>query len=773
MNAHLPFARGAGLALLVGALTGSLVYAQVEPSPVPVETVTLDVFNVTSERDDGYRSSNSMGGFRINVPIRDLPMNIEVLTEEFLKDFAVDDLPQALEYAAGVSVFSIETEIRDEYSIRGLRSSRPKRNGYQRYYISDMTNVQRVEVIKGPASTTYGVAEPGGTINYVTKRPKATPEYELRASFGSNNYRRVQAGATGPLGDSGKLLYRLDASYLDTEGTQDFKFTERTVIAPQVVWHPFAGTRLTFDFEAILHESNPGSRAILWSPEDVQAWLDRPDGTGAGQRYNNSVLRGVPPAPAPQWTAIADYAPDSLNVQGPDAFTNYDIFGYTAEWQQRLTDNLVMRVVGSMSEANQDILRGAPNRTRVTGDGIMKRPNRIKRDNDIANAQVDFIYDFELAGMKHKILTGVEYFQDDFRFWHRNAAVAPIIYFTDDATLRPTNGTDILVNDFRNYGPATPPESFTILASLQKTERSTRSIYLNDQVTFWDDRVKVLAGVRYDESKQRSYLLTQGDGTGFRDDPLVKETSPQGGINFNLTKDIVLFGNYSESYVPSAGTLRNFDGSVSSKPPETGKGEEAGLKFDFRDGRISGTFSWFDTRKVNVIGAAFREDGTRYDVLITGQRSSGIDLGTIFNVTDSWQVKLSYARIDAETALTNGPTGNAVNDAYNQAIQGVAKHNFNAATRYSFRSGPLKGLTVGASVIHQGDGRKGTNQLADFLYLDGFTRIDAFVNYGFRMGELPTNVGINLGNLTDERYYNTGPVLAESFNVRVNFGLRF
>ncbi|MCD8481318.1 MAG: TonB-dependent receptor [Verrucomicrobia bacterium] len=198
---------------------------------------------------------NALSATKFNTPLRDIPISLQVLTTAFMTDTFSKDLESAMEFAAAVndSIDSGGTRETGIFSIRGFRIDRVKRDGVVAYYGQDMTNVERVEVMKGPASLLYGQTEPGGIINYVPKRPFEEPRYGFKLSAGNHGFYRAEMEATGPLikNESGftRLLYRLDASYEEQDGWKASAAHRRKFISPVVEWRLFPRTSITFQYE--------------------------------------------------------------------------------------------------------------------------------------------------------------------------------------------------------------------------------------------------------------------------------------------------------------------------------------------------------------------------------------------------------------------------------------------------------------------------------------------------------------------------------------------
>ena len=139
------------------------------------EVVKLSEFQVTTSADRGYRAGNSVSATRIDTPIKDLPFAISAFTQQFITDVGARDLFDVVQYAPGVTSAGREFNAGNAvYSIRGFDQA-PQHNGFVGEAYVDTVSVERVEVVKGPSSVLYGQVAPGGTVNYITKRPGAKP----------------------------------------------------------------------------------------------------------------------------------------------------------------------------------------------------------------------------------------------------------------------------------------------------------------------------------------------------------------------------------------------------------------------------------------------------------------------------------------------------------------------------------------------------------------------------------------------------------------------
>lgn len=758
-------------------------------------------FEVTTDAQSGYIASNVLSAYRINATIKEIPFNIQVVTAEFLADQAAVNLDDAIQYSAGVTIGGTSLQELDVYNIRGLSASRPKRNGYRRYYLSDMTNVQRVEVVKGPASALFGEAQPGGIINYITKKPQAKPETQVSVRYGSWDERRIALSNTGPLNRSNKdLLYRIDTSYQKANGYRDFAEEERAVIAPVLQWQITPRTKLVFDVEWIYKRFNPPSANLIWNESATRAywerwvgeapedWAQLPDLTAAfvaaleadparavqfrflTQPSNNPVEGGG--------TRYTDIYPSSLvpyryASNGPDTFVRYSALTYTGEVQHTFTDWASARVVVSQGTTDTDIWRSNTKRVRVWGDGLQQGKREDVRTNEVFNVQADMLINFDLGPSKHRLVIGVEHFGDDFdgRTIRNNASAGANtsqlqLLFTESYPL------------FLNYDLSFPGEDELILGvnrisrsdfydeqgnpflveSETALERELNSIYFSNQISLFNDRVKMLAGIRYDRVEQ-TFLrsLSINEPLPFST-PTVSATTPQFGINWYVTSALVLYANASESFSPVEGVLRNIDGTESEKPPERGEGKELGIKASFFDGHISATLAWFDITKTDVVRPGITDDGDRYDILVDGQTSTGVELDLMAYPTENWQLTLGYAYIDSEEVIDESAIA-----GFDDRIVGVPEHQFTLWTKYSFHDTFLEGWEIGGGVSYLGE-RRGGQTNVDLLMLDSYVKVDALIGYKFQRNGAQYKLALKIDNVLDERYFRPGPYIGDPIN---------
>src|SRR4051812_4788 len=204
-----------GASFLIAALAALAVHAQTNaPSAAAAaseEVVKLSEFQVTTTADKGYRAGNSVSATRIDTPIKDLPFAISAFTPQFISDIGARDLWDVVQYAPSVTSAGREFNGGNSvYTIRGFDQA-PQHNGFVGEAYVDTTSVERVEVVKGPSSVLYGQVAPGGTVNYITKRPGAKSFATWNGQIGSYDFYRASIDLNQPLHGQ-NLLLRVNGS---------------------------------------------------------------------------------------------------------------------------------------------------------------------------------------------------------------------------------------------------------------------------------------------------------------------------------------------------------------------------------------------------------------------------------------------------------------------------------------------------------------------------------------------------------------------------------
>jgi iron complex outermembrane receptor protein len=297
--------------LLLVTASGASLLAQAAPASRPAAAaeesiVTLSEFRVDATKDVGYRATNATSGTRLNTPIKDIPMPINVVTKEFIEDIGAYDFKEALLYEAGITQDFVQTANNFLFSasgtgqagqglgdrssstinIRGYNSRRQLRNGFVTSSVTDNVNVSRVEVAKGPQSLLYGVAVLGGVVNIIPDYPLSVPRYETKAAFGSHDFLRLEFDATGPLAKvAGRQVnYRLAGAYqkFDGDPIRDGDDRERRFLSGLFEVKPWKNTNVLLDLEGGIFRT------------EASGFRDLADTNNAGENTRNFSARTTP-----------------------------------------------------------------------------------------------------------------------------------------------------------------------------------------------------------------------------------------------------------------------------------------------------------------------------------------------------------------------------------------------------------------------------------------------------------------------------------------------
>ena len=652
-------------------------------------TVLDDVFVMADQDGEGvrrYQARRSGSATKTDTPLDEVPQAVSVIPATVLDDLRSPRIEKALDYAGGVARqndFGGLTMY--EYSIRGLTTSEFYKDGFSvnRGYMNpqDPSNVERIDVLKGPASSLYGRGDPGGTINIVSKRPQNDRFARLDLSAVRWDRYRSSLDVNTPLDDEGTMLYRMNLAVEDNKSFRDYRSSERQFFAPAFSWELSPQTRLLVQAE-VIRSSQVFDRGVV-APNDHLGSVSRSDffgEPGDGEIDNNN---------------------ESLQ----------------AEIEQDLNASWTVRLA---SHYKQGRLNGGATEASFLADDA-RTLNREYRYRDFD--WQDSITQLELRGLvytgdiEHNLLIGTEYER----------------YAKDERLMRTRPISTI---DIREpvYGQPRPP--FSVGPGGRSTDRHelvhSRSLNLQDQMRLSEKLFGVI-GARYDHYEHR----LDNEVTGTRTEQTHEKITPRIGALYQLTPEVGVFANASQSFKPNTGAPR--PGTGTSFDPEEGVGYEAGFKFDLLDSRLGMTVAAFHLTKENVL-TADPADST-YQIAAGEVRSRGLDLQLTGQLTDEVRVIGAYAYVDAEVTKDNTL-------ASGSRLLNVPEHSGSLLGVYEFLDGGLKGLELGGGVNYVGD-RSG-NVADSGFELPGYTTVDLLARY---KATQDLTLGVNLNNAFDRTYY--------------------
>ncbi len=638
------------LSLIALGLTAGSAFAQSTPaSPSAAassrkdEAVQLSTFTVTAEDDQGYYAPSAISGTRTKTELLNLPMNLNVLTEQFIKDIGATDLVDIVTFTAGLTAApatSGDTNGGDTtgFSLRGFGTHVPYRNGFRRLRIVDTTNISRVEVIKGPSSVLYGTAFAGGSVNYVTKRPvpgKRIAELTLRA--GSYDLFRSEIDVNIPVIPK-KFAVRFVGALEDSDSWSARAHTDLWVLNPVATYWFRPDSYLTVEYERTKKSNNGYRSALPFHPLlDFQK---------AGFPIDHS------------WNthAAGDYMDNFMSV-------------FSAELVHRFTPWLTLR--GNYTDSSWKEL------TRRNGDSIglalanayaaspWQQPIRLANRQLNAYAsrgswdtyyQGELVNNFSVKGVDSQTLFGVQRSVETFRSLF--ATLSPGANFGGRAAVswQLNNPATWIVTEETEANVTGPNASQ--LDTMGRSRFDTA--YLTNQLSFFKGRLRTMLGYRIDKFKSDGH----GPKRSVTGAPLIPVwnqselpafKTPQIGLLYKITDKVSVFGQYSESVVNLFLTQqRREDGTRFQPTPGRGEGYDVGVKAELMDNRLSFTASAFQINNANIIRIlAARADpeapGLTFSPADQGgvQRSEGFDVDLRLRPFKGTQVIFGFANIDA------------------------------------------------------------------------------------------------------------------------------
>ncbi|ULP70940.1 Ferrichrome outer membrane transporter/phage receptor [Nodularia sphaerocarpa UHCC 0038] len=340
-----------------------------EPVAQPDEIIEL----VITGEQGGYRVPNASTGSRLDIPLLETPASIGVITEEFIKDKAPRRVEDLAPYISGVTAGDIgQGGLFTDFQIRGFNvGSQVYINGLRDNYrslIRDFANIERLEILKGLSSLLYGTGAPGGVVNYITKKPQATPSYEFSADVGSFNFYRGEVDLTGPLTQDKNVLYRLNLAFQDSDSFVDNVEDNRIFVAPSLTFLTGGGGSLTVEGEYYRQDKDFNTGAKFF---DGQIFYDR------------------------------SYT-DPRNSQ---IYNHYRIAAYLDQpISEQWSVNLSGQYFNTQREANPIFVALG-----FQGDTLTRFYRTIFDDYNQYNIRGEIRGNFNIGASEHKLLTGVEY----------------------------------------------------------------------------------------------------------------------------------------------------------------------------------------------------------------------------------------------------------------------------------------------------------------------------------------------------------------------------
>jgi len=621
------------------------------------DVFVLPEFVVSAGEGTGYAATNSLTGTFLDTPLKDSPFAIDVFMPDLIADTGSTDMREILAYDSGLQLENTIAAQGDgnytlgvEFDARGINNTETDivtrgfraptlKNGFFTKTRVDTANIARVERAGGPQSLLYGIGSISGITNVITKRPLPEARYNGEVFVGNNDFYRATAEATGPLltGEQYEFGYITSIAF-QQEGTE-YPWEKETsfFIAPAFQLRAWDATTVYLSFEQGWRKQEGTGRKDAAHPS---AGIINP-ATGAPSSLR---ITGEDATLLEDYLGLGPY----VNLGGPDAWIEDDVFNVNFELTQRIGRNFRLLVALNRDEQDNDEQQytlGPTLRQFIGPGGTVEAEDltfafgRYYSDRVTEQARVALLASFEFLGGQHSFVVGRQELSEhsiDIEFPEAAVLDARGEFFS-----WPADGTSV-----RYQGePFTPP------SWENRFNEWYQGNYVIYQGSIWNGRINPVLGYRWDRSQTRFMranfledgsfgepfdpLLDRGTANGYANngEPFEQET-PTLGLSLSITDNLSVYGTYAEG-IALANTAQR-DGFGRGFAPEFTRSREAGAKVSFWDGKISGRVTYFELDKrggvrysfyaPNPARGNFNEDEPITAALGVGTQTSPADL---------------------------------------------------------------------------------------------------------------------------------------------------
>ena len=699
----------------------------------------LPTVDVMGRREQSYKNSVSFVGTKTATALKDVPQSIGYVTKELVLDQGAITVNDVVKNISGISQYSAY----NDFSIRGFRSlgnlnSGNLLNGMRGltplFRQSSLANLERVEVIKGPASALFGNAAPGGVVNRVTKKPLDVARRSVTLTAGSFNTSNVYGDFTGPLNEQKSLLYRLNLGYENTDGFRDLQGVTTFIVAPSFTYILSDRTQLNAD---ITYNNNKGK-------------LDR--GLAI---HGNGDLFSVPFNSTQ--SAASDYMIENtfnLSFALSHQLAKGLLFNSTYLYSSYLEDTQEH----AQQHAYQSTIDGKQDLSKVE-----MRFEKRYRHITANNFNNYLTWDVATGALKHKLLLGYDYF---------NTSIAPGLsslsasgYLLKDNTV--VDKFDVKKKDDYQLdasgNPRTNVPSFDLNSTLgnriqditkyiyrtgagnpngqgNAVRTYSNGVYLQEQLKW--GRLQALLSARMEW-----FTDVTKDAKGIEKKTTQTAFIPRVGLVYALTPSTNVYASWIRGFEPQSVAIQSDPETGGPFDPMKSELWEVGAKGEYLNKRLSVTTSVFRIRKNNSLYPAGDPGNPKLRVAVGEEVSRGVEFDVSGRILPYWSITANYSYNVAE--ITKAAPGTK---DLNIQRPGTPRHAANLWTKFIIPTGALRNLGMGLGIngVSAREGQVGRR--AQLVTYPGYSLLNLALYYKVREIQLQ----LNWNNVLDKRYYISG-----------------
>lgn len=688
-------------------------------------SLELQTVEITGRKENTYRNSQSFLATKTATALKDVPQAVSYVTKELMQDQQAFRMGDVVKNISGVNSFSGY----DDYTLRGFRSNTMLLNGLKvaaSFWNQPLlVNIERVEVIKGPAAALFGNTDPGGTINRVTKKPLDVDRKTFAFTVGSFQTYRGTMDITGAVNDSKTVLYRINAGYENTETFKTNLGSESFILSPSISFAPNEKTSVNLD--------------LVFANTNAKLYRGQPifGATAGTDLYSTPISFSIGRA--------SDYQKEknfSATVSVTHKFS--ESFSINFSYLKFLYNENLMEHRTSNSYAVDSAGKEIPTLMQMQ---TIRRLSKTYNDNLTSYA----VKKFNTGPLNHQLLIGYDYNQFSvpvggssetargYKLKNGNVANTYNKAKKDDYLL---DGKGNPVPNVPHFDLVNPDYSMANTATYITTSTATaparslsHGIYIQDQIKW--NRWSLLLGLRKEfyEDKFNFEKATEQD---VRQESLI----PRIGLVYSLTRDINLYATWVEGFMPQATASMTNPRAGGPFSPLVSRMYEAGAKADLVRGRVSATVAVYHLEQNNVLVNA--SNPTNPDSLLQrGQdRGRGIEVDINGRVTNDLFISANYAY--GKTIIAKS----TIKAQEGRLKENAPLHQGGIWAKYQVSDGKMKGLGIGAGSNFVTK----RNTFSTILELPGYVIVDAALYYKFEKVQL----SVNFNNIFDKIHWEGG-----------------